>query len=107
MVGRVRQPRPQAAQEELLMAAFEELDSLSSKDLHDRAVKLAERRLDVGFFWRLLEEIPAAEAAAGNVGEADLEIGHLVTRVHDLIRPDDKVQEALRPVYIDYLLEHE
>jgi hypothetical protein len=89
------------------MTTFEELDTLSSKDLHDRAVKLAEHRLDVGFFWRLLEEAPAAEAAAGNVGEADLEIGHLITRVHDLVRPDDKLQDALRPVYIEYLLEHE
>ena len=89
------------------MATFDELDKLSSNDLHDRAVKLAEHRLDVGFFWRLLEEAPAAEAAAGNVGEADLEIGHLITRVHDLVKPDDKLQDALRPVYIEYLLEHE
>ena len=89
------------------MATFEDLDALSSKDLHERAVKLAERRFDVRFFWRLLEEVPAAEAAAANVGDADLEIGHIVTRVHDAIRPDDKLLDALRPVYIDYLLAHE
>ena len=86
------------------MPTFEELDALSSKELHDRAVKLAEHRVDAAFFWRLLEEIPAAEAGAGNVGEADLEVGHLVTRVHYLVRPDEKLQDALRPVYVDYLL---
>lgn len=89
------------------MATFEELDALTSRDLHDRAVKLAEHRLDARFFWRLLEEVPAAQAAAGNVGEADLEIGHLITRVHDAIKPDGALLEALRPVYLDYLLEHE
>ena len=89
------------------MSTFEELDKLSSRELHDRAIKLAEHRVDAAFFWRLLEEAPAAEAAAGNVGEADLEIGHLLTRVHDLIHPDEKLQDALRPVYIDYLLKHE
>jgi predicted DNA-binding ribbon-helix-helix protein len=89
------------------MPTFEELDALSSQDLHDRAVKLAEHHLDAKFFWDLLKEVPAAEAAAGNVGEADLEVTHLITRVHDLIHPDEKLQDALRPIYIDYLLGHE
>jgi hypothetical protein len=89
------------------MPTFEELDKLSSKELHGRAVKLAEHRLDVPFLWRLLDEVPAAEAAAGTVCEADLEIGHLLTRVQDLVHPDEKLQDALRPVYIDYLMKHE
>ena len=40
------------------------LDELSTQELHDRAVRRAERHLDVRFFWSLLELIPAAETAA-------------------------------------------
>lgn len=32
------------------MPSIEELESLSTKDLHERAFNLATRRLDVGFF---------------------------------------------------------
>ena len=48
------------------MTTFEELDALSTRELHDRAVKRAERRLDVQFFWRLLQEGTAADAADGD-----------------------------------------
>src|SRR5438552_17488101 len=51
------------------------LEALSSQDLHDRAVRLAEHRMDVGFLWTLVKSIPAAEAAAGNLAEAKADIG--------------------------------
>ena len=41
------------------MATREELEKLSSKELHDRAVRLAEHRLDLAFLWRLVKAIPA------------------------------------------------
>jgi hypothetical protein len=41
----------------------EDLENLSSKELHDRAVERAARHLDVGFLWRLLRAIPAARLA--------------------------------------------
>ena len=47
------------------VTTFEELDALSSRELHDRAVKRAEHRLDVKFFWRLIQEGTAADAAEG------------------------------------------
>ena len=37
---------------------FEELDQLSSKELHDRAVHRARRHLDVRFYWEILSAIP-------------------------------------------------
>lgn len=52
----------------------EELETLSTEDLRDRAFRLARRRLDVRFFWNLLEATPAAEAAAGHGDEADQDI---------------------------------
>ena len=56
------------------MPTFDELDRLPSKELHDRAARLAEHRLDVTFFWDLLKDIPAAEAAAGDEHEAGADI---------------------------------
>jgi hypothetical protein len=87
-----------------------ELERLSSKELHDRAVRLAERRLDVGFLWRLIKSIPVAEAAAGNLdhAEADIGVGDLVPLLTDL-RHDDQgpLADALRPLYLEYLETHE
>src|SRR5712691_1857025 len=82
------------------MANLEELERLSSKELHDRAVRLAEHRLDVGFLWRLIKAIPVAEAAAGNLGEAeaDVAVADLVPLIHDFIHADEgTLADALRP----------
>jgi hypothetical protein len=92
------------------VATREELEKLPSKELHDRAVRLAERRLDVVYLWRLLKAIPVAEAAAGNLqeAEADVGVGDLVPLIHDFVHSDEgELADALRPIYIDYLEEHE
>jgi hypothetical protein len=89
------------------MPTFEELDQLSSKELHDRAVHLAEKRLDVGFFWRLLKTLPAAEAAAGEVGGAAVDIARVSGLVRDATESGKgALADSLRPLYIDYLQEH-
>jgi hypothetical protein len=92
------------------MTAREELQSLASKELHDRAVRVAEHRLDVGFLWRLIKTIPAAQAAAGHLdeAEADIAVGDLVPLLHDLDHADEgELADALRPMYIDYLQKHD
>lgn len=92
------------------MATRDELEKLSSKELHDRAVRLAEHRLDVGFLWRLIKAIPVAEAAAGDLREAkaDVAVGDLVPLIHDFVHADEgKLADALRPMYLDYLEKHE
>jgi hypothetical protein len=90
------------------MTTFEELDTLSSKELHDRAIKLAEHRVDVRFFWDLLKEIPAAEAVAGELDEAEFDVARARSQIHDAVHSDEgKLADALRPIYIDYLLKHE
>jgi hypothetical protein len=86
----------------------EELERLSTKELHERAFSLARRRLDVRFFWNLLEAAPAAEAAAGHEGEADADILSFSERVADVVNPDTAEEaDAFRPIYIEYLLEHD
>jgi hypothetical protein len=90
------------------MASPQELDQLSTKELHDRAFSRARRHLDVGFFWRLLEAVPAAEAAAGHIGEAEADILSFAQRVEDAVNPDTVEEaEAFRPIYIEYLKQHE
>jgi hypothetical protein len=90
------------------MTTREELDTLSSKELHDRAVSRAERHLDVGFFYRLLETLPAAEAATGDTARSSADIFKLRALVHDIAAADEgALADALRPFYIDYLLAHE
>jgi hypothetical protein len=89
------------------VTTFEELDALSSRELHDRAVSRAERRLDVKFFWRLMSQTPAAEAAEGDVEQSHDEVQHWSRQVLDVLRHDEEAMDARRPIYIDYLLEHE
>ncbi|HEX5948987.1 MAG TPA: hypothetical protein VFZ45_05430 [Actinomycetota bacterium] len=90
------------------MPTAEELDRLSTKELQDRAFKVARRRLDVRFFWNLLESAPAAEAAAGHESEAAVDVLSLSERVADVVNPDTTEEaDAFRPIYIEYLVEHE
>jgi hypothetical protein len=95
------------------MTDIAELEKLSTKELHDRAVRLAERRLDLRFLWRLLRAIPVAEAAAGELQEADMHVTAAdVANVMETLRDWEQAGEgdlgdALRPMYIEYLAEHE
>ncbi|MDR7169543.1 hypothetical protein J2W56_003287 [Nocardia kruczakiae] len=86
------------------MSDVAELEKLSSKELHDRAVKYAVRHGDVKFLWRLLEQIPAAEAATGNIGESEADIKYVLPMLDDYVHSGEgKIAEALRPLYIEYL----
>ena len=89
------------------MTSFQELDQLSSHDLHHRAIEVAERRHDLKFFWHLLEYIPEAEAISGQLGEADADVQHASSWLKDFADQGGKLDDALRPVYIDYLQHHD
>ncbi len=84
-----------------------ELEELPTEELHERAVRRAERHLDVRFLWRLLSEIPAAEALSGDQGEADDDVQHVRGLLSDAFSSGGgQLREALRPLYIDYLSKH-
>lgn len=84
------------------------LDELSTHELHDRAIKRAEKHVDVGFFWSLLKLIPAAEAVSGDKGESDYDIQSSKGLISDALHSGDgALGEALRPVFIDYLRKHQ
>ncbi len=85
----------------------DELNALSSRELHDLAVRRALRHVDVEFLWELLRAIPAAEASEGHADEAGRDITHLSVLLDDAVGSGDgDVAEALRPLYLDYLVKH-
>jgi hypothetical protein len=83
------------------------LEPLSSRELHDLAVRRALRHLDVPFFIRLMRALPVAEAAAGELDEARADALTLRAHVDDLTNSGEgEVADLLRPLYIEYLREH-
>ena len=85
----------------------DELEALSSRELHHLAVRRALHHVDVEFFWELLRAIPAAEASEGHDAEAGRDITHLSVLLDDAIDSGEgDVAEALRPLYLDYLEKH-
>ena len=86
----------------------DDLESLSSHELHDRAMRHALRHVDVEFLWRLLRDIPAAETLEGDTEEAGRDLTQLSAIILDALGSGKgATADALRPVYIDYLRKHE
>jgi hypothetical protein len=86
----------------------EELEALPSHELHDLAVKRALKHLDVRFLWHLIQALPAAEAAAGQMDEASADMTSTLAHLDDLTDSGrGEVADLLRPLYLDYLLPDE
>jgi hypothetical protein len=87
--------------------ADDPLERLSSQELHALAVSRASRHLDVRFFWELMKILPAAEAAAGELDEANADIQRMSAHVDDVTDAGKgEVAEQLRPFYLEYLRKH-
>jgi hypothetical protein len=85
----------------------DELDALSSRELHDMAVRRALRHGDVEFLWELLRALPAAEASEGHPAQAGRDISKVSSLIADAIDSGQgDLAEALRPLYLDYLVKH-
>jgi hypothetical protein len=88
------------------MTTIEELDAFTTKELHDRAFRIAERKLDLAFFWKVFRAIPQAEAIEGRPDDAEADAHYISQWLGDFFEARD-LGDALRPFYIEYLLEHE
>jgi hypothetical protein len=89
------------------VATREELDELSSRQLHDLAVRRALHHADVEFLWELLRAIPAAEASEGHDVEAGRDITKVTALLSDAIDSGkEDIVDAMRPIYLDYLVKH-
>ncbi len=84
------------------------LDGFPSAELHDLAVHYALRHVDLGFFVGLMKRLPVAEAAAGQVHEAEADVLTLRAHIDDVTDSGrGEVAELLRPFYLDYLRSHD
>ena len=84
-----------------------DLESLSSRELYDRAVRRALHHGDLGFFWEVLRAIPAAEALEGDVREAGEDLTKVSALFSDAVTlHEGNLAEELRPLYLDYLKKH-
>jgi hypothetical protein len=84
-----------------------ELESLSSHELHDRAVRRAVRHGDVRFLWQLLRAIPAAEALEGDERESEADAVKVSALLSDAYGSGEGgLADALRPLYLAYLRQH-
>ncbi|WP_433497617.1 hypothetical protein ACQP1K_22150 [Sphaerimonospora sp. CA-214678] len=84
-----------------------EIESLSARELHDRAVRYAVRHGDFGFLWDLLKVIPAAEAASGKADETTNDLTRVSALLSDAMAAGEgHLGDALRPVYVEYLSKH-
>jgi hypothetical protein len=91
--------------------SVEELDALPFDELRHRAFRLAEHRLDIHFFWDLIEhlhsssELATEDASAGNITGSFEETLALVRElVYGDVSEDE--QALLRARFIDYLRRH-
>ncbi|MFM7718965.1 MAG: hypothetical protein ACKO8G_05685 [Actinomycetota bacterium] len=90
------------------MTSRTDLDALPSSELHDRATRLAWRRVDVGFVWDLLAAIPEARAAIGDIERSEADILRPLALLNELVEAErGRLADALRPFYLDYLESNE
>ena len=67
-------------------------------------MRRARHHADLRFFWQLLEVLPAAQAAAGDLREAEADVAQMRAHLNDITDAGrGEVAEMLRPFYIEYL----
>ena len=89
------------------MTSRGDLEALSTKELHEREIESARRRLDVGFLWKLVKALPVAEELVGDDERSKVDIVRPLALINDFMDAGEgELGEALRPMYVDYLVEH-
>ena len=86
----------------------EQLETLTTEQLRQRAFEKAESAKDVGFFWDLVKHMRASSAIAGEDGSSGAITGSITELVH-LVRelmgkaPFGDDEPLLRARFLDYL----
>ncbi|WP_285665491.1 hypothetical protein [Actinorhabdospora filicis] len=88
-----------------------ELETLSTEELRERAFKLARRRLDLGFFWDVIEHLPHSFNAEtdGSPGSVGSIIDNIVESWQEFHGHGNYGEEEplVRAAFIDYIEKHE
>jgi hypothetical protein len=82
-----------------------DLETKTTKELHDLAIERATNHADVVFLWRLVKALPVAEEVAGDDERAKADIWRPLALINDALYDagEGALGEALRPMYLDYL----
>lgn len=90
------------------MTTREELDGMATRELHQLALDVAKRRLDVAFVWDLVKALPVAEEVVDDDQRSKIDIMRPTAMLNDLLYDSGEgdLGEALRPMYLDYLAKH-
>ncbi len=88
------------------MITREDLETMASGDLHDRALGTARAADDLDWLWHLLRSIPAAEGEVGDLEDSGMDKVSTVSAINGYVRADRDLPGTLRSQYVDYLLEH-
>ena len=88
------------------MITREDLETMTSRELHARAIGMAKAESDLDWLWHLLRSIPAAEDEIGDLEESGMDMARTVSAINGYARADRDLPGTLRPQYVDYLLEH-
>ena len=90
------------------MTSRDELNQMSTKELHDRAIQIARHHTDVGFLWDLVKALPVAEEVIGDDSRSKVDVMRPLALINDFFESGDgALGEALRPLFLDYLEQHE
>lgn len=87
------------------MTEFKDLDSLSTDQLREKAFAKARERLDIGFFWDLLQHLPTApETEERELADLGAAIDDIVALWREMTRHEYGDNEPMiRAKFIDYL----
>ena len=88
------------------MITRDDLETMTSVDLHDRAISIAKAERDLDWLWHLLCSIPGAEGEVGDLEDSGMDIASTVSAINGYARVDRDLSETLRSEYVDYLVEH-
>jgi hypothetical protein len=84
----------------------DDLETMDSGDLHDRAIGSARAEGDLDWLWHLLGSIPAAENEVGDLDDSGMDVASTISAINGYVRADRDLPDDLRSQYVDYLLEH-
>jgi hypothetical protein len=84
----------------------EDLETMTSADLHDRAIRSARAAGDLDWLWQLLRSIPAAEGEVGDLEDSEMDVASTVSAINGYARADRDLPDELRSQYVDYLITH-
>jgi hypothetical protein len=90
------------------MTTREELDRLSTQELHDRAMAVAKKHMDAGFLWRLVKALPVAEEMIGHDQRSKVDIMRPLALINDYqASGSGEIGDALRPLFIEEIESHD